>query len=250
MKGCFVRSALLLRQALDFMIPPLCLVCRGPVGEHNALCPSCWKEAHFISSPYCAVCGEPFEVPVDENTVCNECMMNPPVFRRARSAMIYDDISKSLLLGFKHGDKLHLLSALASWMQKAGREIIGTAGFIVPVPLHRWRLLRRRYNQAALLANALGRSSGKEVIADMLLRSRNTPVQGNMSREERRKNVAGAFTINPRHADKAKGKTFVIVDDVLTTGATVNECGRVLLKAGAAAVDVLTLARTRSFAKD
>ena len=232
---------------LDWLLPPLCLCCQEPVGGNQTLCPACWKGIHFIAKPYCACCGAPFDVPVEAETLCGECLAFPPVYAKARSAMIYDDASKKLVLSFKHNDRLHPVPGLATWMQRAGSEFLEQADLIAPVPLHRWRLWMRRYNQAALLALELGRLTNKAVGVDVLLRVRATPIQGHMNREARQKNVAGAFRINPRAANKVTGKNIVLVDDVLTTGATVNACASILNKAGAAKVVVLTLAKTRGF---
>ncbi len=232
---------------LDLLLPPLCLSCCEPVGVNQALCPECWKKIRFISSPHCAVCGAPFDVPVEESTRCGECLAHPPEYEKARSAMIYDDASRRLVLSFKHHDRLHPVPAMAMWMQRAGAELWEETGVLVPVPLHRWRLFRRRYNQSALLALQLGRLTGKPVAVDVIKRVRATPIQGRMNREQRRKNVAGAFRLTPRRVMAIRGKNVLLIDDVLTTGATVNECSRVLLKGGALRVNVLALARTNSF---
>jgi ComF family protein len=179
--------------------------------------------------------------------LCAGCIIQPPVFAAARSAMLYDDASKRLVLGFKHGDRTHPARALAAWMQRAGAAFWPGADLIVPVPLHRWRLFRRRYNQAALLARALSDLAGTPLLPDALLRLRPTPAQGHLSRKERQANVAGAFAVNPHYKAALAGKTVVLIDDVLTTGATANECSEVLLKAGAKVVNVLTLARVKGY---
>jgi ComF family protein len=237
----------MLNAILDFLLPPLCLNCYEPVGEHQTLCPSCWKAIHFTAPPCCARCGLPFDVPVEAGTLCGECLTSPPTYTSARSAMIYDEASKRLVLSFKYGDRLHVVPALAGWMQRAGESFLADADMIIPVPLHRWRLFLRRYNQAALLAQALSRNTGKPVEIDCLQRRRATKSQGKMNREKRKQNVKNAFCFTHRGIDKIKGKNIILIDDVLTTGATVNECSRVLLEAGAERVDVLTLMRTRSF---
>ena len=242
-----IRKPNFFSRFLDLLLPPLCLACYEPVGGNQALCSDCWKAIHFIAPPFCAKCGVPFDVPVDEGTCCGECLAFPPEFISARSAMIYDDASKRLVLGFKHGDRLHPVPAMAAWMHRAGQEFWDMTDVIVPVPLHRWRLFRRRYNQAALLALELGRLARKPVGVDFLQRVRATPIQGRLNREQRRKNVTGAIRLNPRHVTGMKNKTVVLIDDVMTTGATVNECCRILRQAEVANVYVLTLARTRGF---
>lgn len=231
------------RAVVDAVLPPLCLSCGALVAEPGALCSSCWERVGFLGQPHCSACGHPFEVDVGEAALCGHCLAEAPQWRRARAVFRYDDASKPLVLRFKHGDRLEGAPSFARWMARAGAELVSEADVIVPVPLHRFRLLSRRYNQAALLALALGRLAGKAVEPDLLLRKRRTPVQGHMNREERRRNVKGAFVVRERKLPLIAGKTVLLIDDVLTTGATVGECARVLSKAGAAAVDVLTLGR-------
>ena len=231
----------------DVLLPPLCLACDMRVATHGTVCQNCWSQIHFIAAPYCFGCGAPFDAPVGEGQICAPCLTYSPVFSAARAAMIYDDVSKRLILGFKHGDRTHMASAMAQWMQRAGQEYWNDADVLVPVPLHRWRLFKRRYNQAAMLAQHVGQGTGKPVWVDGLLRQRPTPTQGHMSREERQKNVKGAFTVNPRYRQAMSGKNVILVDDVLTTGATLNECSRVLLEVNANSVRVLTLARVRGY---
>ncbi len=234
-------------KTLDLLLPPLCLSCDAVVGADRTLCPACWGQIHFIAPPFCACCGAPFDVPVGDGMLCGSCLNEPPHFKAARAAMLYDDASKRLVLSFKHSDRTHPAKGLAAWIGRAGAEFLAAADYIVPVPLHRWRLFKRRYNQAALLAQALGEIAEKPVLVDALQRLRPTPIQGHKGRKERQENVRGAFGFNPRYSNIIKGKTVILVDDVLTTGATVNECSRVLLKAGAETANILTLARVRGF---
>jgi ComF family protein len=234
-------------KVLDLLLPPLCLVCDEPVGDAATLCPECWKQIQFIAPPFCACCGAPFDFPVSEGTLCGACLTEAPHFKAARAAMLYDDNSRKLVLGFKHGDRTHAAKALAAWMHRAGGEFLEAADALVPVPLHRWRLFHRRYNQSALLAQKIGVLAGKPVLPDVLLRIRATPVQGHLKRKERQENVKGAFAVDARQKSGVEGKTLVLIDDVMTTGATVNECSRVLLAAGAKQVNVLTLSRVKSF---
>ncbi len=234
-------------KALDLLLPPLCLACDARVTEHGTLCAKCWSDIQFIAAPYCGTCGAPFDTPVGEGEICAACLTNPPIYAAARSAMLYDDASKRLILGFKHGDRIHMVHTLAGWMQRAGHELWQDADLIMPVPLHRWRLFKRRYNQAALLAKSLGEATGKHVLVDGLLRLKPTPTQGHRNRKERQANVKGAFGINPHHLTAIKDKNIILIDDVLTTGATLNECSRTLLDAGAKSVKTLTLARVKSY---
>ena len=234
------------RRALDAVLPPRCLGCGAIVEEPGALCAGCWSKASFIAPPYCECCGLPFEgteIPSEAGLICAACAMAPPPFARARAAMRYDDGARQLVLRFKHADATHAAPGFARWMARAGAALLAECDAIVPVPLHRWRLLRRRYNQAGLLAAALGRIAGKPVRPDLLQRRRATPSQGRLGRLARRENVAGAFAVRPGRAAGIVGARLLLVDDVLTTGATAMECAKALRRAGAAGVDVLTLAR-------
>jgi ComF family protein len=231
------------RGALNAVLPPRCLSCGGAVDLPGALCASCWHGVSFLSTPLCACCGVPFEVDAGPDTLCAGCAAAPPPFARARAVMRYDDGSKGLVLAFKHADRTDGAPAFAAWLARAGAELVADAEVIVPVPLHRWRLFRRRYNQAAMLALALARRTAVPADVTALVRRRLTRSQGRLTREARRRNVQGAFVVPPRAAPRVAGRRVLLVDDVLTTGATAEACTRALLRGGAAAVDVLTLAR-------
>jgi ComF family protein len=233
-------------RALDLLLPPLCLKCDEPVGGNATLCPACWKDIQFIAAPFCACCGAPFEIAAAAGMLCGSCLTQPPAYQSARAAMLYDDASRKLVLGFKHGDRTYAARALAVWMHRAGGDFLADADALLPVPLHRWRLFRRRYNQSALLAKHVAQLAGKPHWTDALQRIRATPSQGHRKRKERQENVRGAFAVSPRCREMIAGKKLVLVDDVLTTGATVDECARILLAAGAAQVNVLTLSRVKS----
>ncbi|MDD4617340.1 MAG: ComF family protein [Alphaproteobacteria bacterium] len=237
-----------LARAIDFFLPPLCLVCEEPVGQADTICPACWKKLPFIAPPFCARCGMPFDFPVEEETLCGACLLEPPAFETTRTALLYDDESKKVILGFKHGDRTHLAKALAAWMHRAGSDILANADALIPVPLHRSRLFKRRYNQSALLAQNVGKLAQKPALVDALCRIRATPNQGHLKRKERKANVKGAFMVSEKRKALIADKTLVLIDDVMTTGATVDECAKVLLKAGAKTVRVLTLARVKGAA--
>lgn len=233
---------------LDALLPPRCLVCGAMVGDQGGLCPVCWSQLSFVSDPLCACCGLPLPfAPAGDDaaqeTLCQECVEAPPPFRHARAALVYDAASRPLVLGFKHADRLHAAGAFAAWMLRAGGPLLAETDLLVPAPLHPWRLFSRRYNQAAVLALAVGRLAGRPTAVDALLRRRATVSQGHMGRAERRRNVAGAFAVAPQWAGRLVGRRVLLVDDVMTTGATAGACARALLAGGAAAVDVLTLAR-------
>lgn len=231
------------RAALDFLLPPLCMACREPVDAPGRLCAECWRGVDFIDEPLCDSCGLPFEYDTGPGAVCPACAASPPRFARARAAMLYGDTARRLAAGFKYADRCHLAPALASWLMRPGRALLSEAELLVPVPLHRWRLLARRFNQSAMLALALSRLCRAPAAPLALLRRRATPPQQGLNRNRRMSNVAGAFVVPPGARAGVRGRRVVLIDDVYTTGATANACARALLRAGAARVDVLTLAR-------
>lgn len=239
------RAALRLRQTgrrlLDALLPPRCLACGEDTAEPGVLCPACWRQVTFLGPPHCACCGLPFPYASAPGTVCGSCAGAPPEFDRARAVMRYDEASRGLVLSFKHADRTHAAPAYGEWMRRAGADLLADADFTVPVPLHWTRLFVRRYNQAALLAHAIRGAGGPPVDPDLLVRRRRTPTQGHLGRLARARNVRAAFAIKP--GARVDGRCFVLIDDVMTTGATAAECARVLKRAGAARVDVLTLAR-------
>ncbi|MBV9860299.1 MAG: ComF family protein [Alphaproteobacteria bacterium] len=229
------------RALVDAVLPPRCLACGGVVDRPDALCAACWAGMTFFAPPWCAICGLPFAHPIGEGALCAGCARQRPSWQCARAVLRYDKNSRRLVLGFKHGDRTHLAGAFGRWMQRAGGEALAGVDFLVPVPMHWTRLLQRRYNQAALLAHAIHAAGGPPVAPDWLIRRRRTPVQGHLGPLARERNVRAAFAMDPRRS--VAGKRVAVIDDVLTTGATVEECARVLRRAGAASVTVLTLAR-------
>lgn len=229
------------RALLDFLLPPVCIACDAPVDEPGRLCPSCWPQVSFIAAPRCDRCGLPFELPVAMGAICGACIAAPPRFTTARCAARYGGPVRDLILRFKHGDRLDLAPALARWLVQAGDDCLTGADALVPVPLHWRRRLVRRFNQSAELARGVSRLSGVPMMPDALVRARATPTQGRLGRLARLRNVARAFKV--RHPDVVAGRHLVLIDDVMTTGATIDACARALLAAGASRVDVLTVAR-------
>lgn len=234
------------RLLLDAVLPPLCLGCGEIVEAPDGLCARCWPSFSFLAPPYCACCAHPFAEHIGEGALCGACSARRPRYRRARAALVYDDRSRRLVLPFKHGDRTDMARACGGWMARAGAELLADADLVAPVPLHWRRLFMRRYNQAQLLARmavAAAPSSRARLVPDLLRRRRWTGSQTGLGAKERRDNVRRAFDLHPRWAAAIAGRSILLVDDVLTTGATVDACVRVLQRGGAAHVDVLTLAR-------
>lgn len=227
------------RAAADLLFPPLCMSCRAPVGEQG-LCAACWSGITFLDGPACACCGLPFPVALEGENFCAACLARKPAFDTARAIMVYDDKSRVAILALKHADRLELVPGFARWLGRGGA--LAGCDLIVPVPLHRFRLWQRRYNQSAELARRLADGRGIRVDPFALTKTRATPSQGAMaSAKERRRNVQRAFQVpDPR---RVQGRHVLLLDDVLTTGATAEACARALKRAGAASVHVLALAR-------
>ena len=231
----------LVRLGVDLLLPPRCPACRKMVEVDGSFCRDCWAGLRFITAPMCARCGVPFDVDRGPGTECGACLIQPPRYTAARAAMIYDGSARTVLLGFKHGDRQHLVRVMAPQLVRAGAGWLGPDVVLVPVPLHRWRLWQRGFNQAALLALATGRRSATPVAVDALIRVKATLISRGLNRRKRALNVRAAFRVARR--DAIMGRDIVLVDDVLTTGATAEACTRTLLRAGARSVRVLTWAR-------
>jgi ComF family protein len=232
-----------LRFALDVALPPLCQSCREPLGGGAGLCAACWSKLSLIEPPYCARLGIPFTYDAGPGLLSMEAISAPPAYDRARAAVRYDDIARALMLRFKYGDRLDLTPMMGRWMARAGRELLQEADALLPVPLHWRRLWARRFNQSAALARAISDQCDLPVVDGALKRVRATPQQVGLSKAERADNVQGAFRVPAEHKSEVAGRRLVLIDDVLTSGATVDTCARALLRAGAKHVDVLVFAR-------
>jgi ComF family protein len=235
-----VRSAC--RAALDVALPPLCAACREPV-ETRGLCPVCWSKLSFITRPYCERLGIPFQYDPGPGVLSMEAITAPPAYNRARAAVRFDEISRALVHALKYGDRLDLAPMMGRWIGHAGRELLAEADALVPVPLHWRRQWARRFNQSAMLAASVSAQSGVPVAADALKRVKATAQQVGLSRAERASNIQGAFKVPEGGRAAVAGRRLVLIDDVLTSGATVEGCARALNRAGAASVDVLVFAR-------
>jgi len=231
------------RRMLDWLLPPQCLACGRPSERAGALCAECWAAADFIAEPMCGCCGLPFELPSRAGTVCGACLRQPPAFERARAVMAYDDLTRRMILGLKYADRLDMAPAFAEWLGRAGGDLVAEADWIAPVPLHWTRLLKRRFNQAAELARRLAHDRQGGYAPDLLVRKRATPSQAGLNAAGRRRNLRAAFAVKDAWRPRIAGKRILLIDDVMTTGATLTACAKTLTRAGAGAVDVLTLAR-------
>lgn len=232
-----------LRGAVNIVYPPSCIACQAATGEAQALCPVCWGDIDFIERPYCERLGTPFAVDLGDGLVSPGAIADPPVFARARAVCRFDGTARELVHRLKYGDRTDLALTLARMMAQAGRDLLPDAELIVPVPLHRTRLWSRRFNQAAALAQIVGRQAGIPHAPLALARIKRTCQQVGLTRAQRADNLQGAFRVEPAMKPQIEGRRILLVDDVLTTGATANAAARALMRAGARAVDVLTFAR-------
>jgi ComF family protein len=228
---------------LGAALPPLCPSCREPVGDVGGVCAACWSGLSFITRPYCERLGIPFAFDAGPGLLSLEAIADPPAYDRARAVVRYEGVARTLVHALKYGDRLDLAPTLGRWMTVAGQELLEGADAIVPVPLHWRRLWARRFNQSAALALVVARQSGLPMLHDTLRRVRATAQQVGLSQSERARNVQGAFRVKADRRRLVAGKRIVLLDDVLTSGATVDACARALLRAKAAHVDVLVFTR-------
>ena len=228
--------------ALDIALPTLCVACREPV-DGEGVCAECWSKLSFIEPPFCPRLGIPFVYDPGPELLSMEAIANPPAYQRARAAVRYDDVARTLVHALKYQDRTDLAPAMGRWMARAGKQLLAEADILVPVPLHWQRGWSRRYNQSGALAQVISRQSGVKLASEALRRVRATEQQIGLSRAQRASNVQGAFKVATDRMADISGRRVILVDDVLTSGATVDACARALLRAKAAQVDVLVFAR-------
>lgn len=226
----------------DLALPAVCMACHRPVASEGSLCVPCWGQVAFIERPFCERLGLPLAVDLGEGALSPQAMARPPAFDRARAAMRFDGVGRRLVHRLKYGDRPDLAPAMARWMARAGRDVLAEADLIVPVPLHWSRLVRRRYNQAAELARALSVETGISYAPDLLRRVRATRPQVGLTSDQRGENLQGALWVDPERRAEIAGRAVVLVDDVMTTGSTLNAAARALRRAGAARVDAVVAA--------
>jgi ComF family protein len=247
-----------LRHALDFALPSRCPGCGAITAEPHLFCMACWSQLVFLGPPCCAVCALPFDHQPGEGAVCGGCLARPPAFDRLRAAVAYGDLPRKVALKLKYGGRPGVAETMASLMQRhlplrdgegdrpkdgGGNGQSTELPILVPVPLHRWRIWRRGYNQAALIAAALARRAGLEARLDLIERVKATPPLKAMGPRARHDAVRGAFRVAAHHKPDLRGRHVVLVDDVYTSGATANACAGALRRAGAARIEVLCWAR-------
>nr|WP_245414506.1 ComF family protein [Aestuariivirga litoralis] len=241
--------ARLWRGVLDFVTPSLCLSCGVAVGEPASLCVACWGKLRLIEEPVCDALGTPFAYDQGEGALSAAALADPPAWDRSRAAALFDDEAARLVHALKYRDRPEAGLLMARMMARAGRRLISGADVILPVPLHRWRLWRRRFNQSAFLAQQISLAGGTPWRHDVLMRARATRAQVGLDEEARRRNVRNAFAVRPDRLAAVAGKSVLLVDDVRTTGATAEACALALKKAGAARVSLLTFALVQLPAK-
>lgn len=236
----------LIRSGLRLIYPPHCMTCNALVEDEGALCGTCWAETPFVSGLVCDKCGVPLPGEADEDgerLLCDDCMSTARPWARGRAALVYQGNARKVVLALKHGDRTDLAQSAGKWLARAAEPLITPETLIVPVPLHRLRLLRRRYNQSALLAQALAQETGCDICNDLLIRPRRTEPLDGKSKSERFETLAGGITLNSRYKGLFKGRHVLLVDDVMTSGATLAAATEALLASEVREVSTVTLTR-------
>lgn len=231
-----------LHRIADIVVPPVCLACQRPLASLDALCADCWRQVRFIRPPLCDRLGIPMPYDTGGTIVSAGALAHPPDWDRARAAAHFEHVVRDLVHKLKYQDRHDPCRLLARWMANAGADILREADVLLPVPLHRWRLVSRKFNQAALLAHEVARLTGVPCDPLVLTRRKATPSQVGLTAAERQRNLSGAFAVAKGVRERIADKRVVLIDDVITTGSTMGACARVLKRAGAAQVDVLAVA--------
>lgn len=234
------------RRVRDFLVPSRCPSCETVVALDKGFCGTCWKKIRLVERPYCEIMGTPFATDMGTGAISTTAIANPPSFRRLRSAVIYDDMARLMISRFKFSDRVDLAPWIAKTMERAGRELFEGADHVVPLPLHWKRRFSRRFNQSALLARMICKSQGLQYSPHLLKRVKDTRQQVGLTADGRKRNVGGAFQVPQTEVIHVKGMNILLIDDVYTSGASVEAASKVLVRAGAKGIDVLTFAKVHS----
>lgn len=234
----------MLRRFLHLILPHRCFKCDVILEGYNGLCSTCWAGIHFISKPYCAQCGYPLEIHLGDGAICGQCAKGENALSHVRSLFVYDEMSKGLILKLKHGDALHSAPFYGEHLSDIAADVLEESQILCPVPLHWSRLLSRSYNQSHVLGKEIAKRRPRlDYLPRLLRRHRATESQGRLTTNQRFSNIQGSISLDKQQKNRIKGKRIVLVDDVMTSGATLNTCAKVLLRSGAERVDAITLGR-------
>lgn len=233
------------KKILEIIFPSHCLYCQKIISAEGLFCNDCWQKLQFITEPKCNICCNPFEFVVGENLTCGKCLSHRPSYDKAIVIFRYNEIIKKIIGDLKYRDQTYIAKKLARFLFYQAQAEISDVDFIVAVPLHPKRLRRRKFNQSLILSRALlTKNSQKKLKSDFLLRIKNTAAQVSLKKKQREKNLKNAFALNPKYREIVKDKKILLIDDVMTTGATLENCAKILKKSGAKKVTILTIART------
>lgn len=232
----------MIKHLLNFLFPEKCLICEKHI-EQNKICNDCWGKCTFITKPYCSLCSHPFEYETSDNAICGACVMKKPKYDRGISIFKYDEYSKKLIHSFKYKDQLHILDYFINLIINRAKDILDNTDIIAPIPIHKHKLLKRGYNQAALLAFNVAKKTKIYYCPQLLIKDKSTPPQAGLNKSQREKNIKNSFKLNSKFSKNIEGKKILLIDDVITTGATIKECCKILQKAKPAKIFVISLAK-------
>lgn len=225
------------------VFPRTCFICNQIISE-GYFCAEDWSKIHFLQKPACNICFQPFKFATNDQMLCASCIKKPPIYNKAISVIKYDQSSKKLITKFKYGDQTYISKYFSSLMYKNAHDIIYDIDFITPVPLSKLKMIRRKFNQSALIAQNFAKISNKKIIFDLLIKTRNTKAQAQLNKKLRSKNIFGSFSCNEKYRQMIFNKNILLIDDVITTGSTINACSKILKQFGVNKIYVLTLAKT------